>query len=437
MRLFFPIQIDNITALKTQLLTLSEDISHFCFLDSNNYPNYPYSTFGSLFAIDAIDSISVNHDCLAQFEAFQQKNKDWLFGYLSYDLKNEIESNLHSLNFDGIQHPLLHFFVPKYLVKIEKNKIEVGVYGNNDIEIKHNLEHFYNILESPKSSYNLQITNYKLPQIQQRFSKQDYLETIDKIKAHIVRGDMYEMNLCQEFFAHHAHLHPLAAFEKLNAISKAPFTSYFKNQENYLLCASPERFLKRQKNKLISQPIKGTRKRGSTEAEDKQIKQDLFFNEKERSENVMIVDLVRNDFSRIALDNTVDVEELFGIYSFEQVHQLISTITCRIAPQATFSDIIRATFPMGSMTGAPKISALHIIESLEKTKRGLFSGCVGYITPNGNFDFNVVIRSILYNSAKKYLSIQAGSAITIDCNAEQEYEECLLKAQAMFKALNA
>lgn len=437
MRTFFSIKTKNEAEFRNMLAGLSEAVEHFCFLDSNNYPNYPYSTFGSLYAIDAIDSISVHQDCLAQFEAFLQKHKDWHFGYLSYDLKNEIEANLHSLNFDGIHHSLLHFFVPKYLVKIEKNKIEVGVHGNNDIEIKHNLEQFYTLLETAKSSYDLPLTTYEIPRIQQRFSKQDYLTTVEKIKAHILRGDIYEMNLCQEFYAENTTIHPLTVFNKLNTLSKAPFTSYFKNQENYLLCASPERFLKRIKHKLISQPIKGTRKRGETKAEDNKIKQDLFFNEKERSENVMIVDLVRNDFSRIALDNTVDVEELFGLYSFEQVHQLISTITCCIAPRATFSEIIRATFPMGSMTGAPKISAMHIIESLEKTKRGLFSGCVGYITPNGNFDFNVVIRSILYNSAKKYLSIQAGSAITIDCNAEQEYEECLLKAQAMFKALNA
>jgi len=435
MRTFFPIKTKNATEFRNKLLYLSEELEYFCFLDSNNYPNYPYSTFGSLFAIDTAAVVTANKNCLDAFADFQKHHKDWLFGYLSYDLKNEIESNLHSLHFDGIQHPLLHFFVPKYLVKIEKNKIEVGVYGNNDIEIKYNLEQFYSLLERAESSYNLPITNYKLPQIQQRFSKQDYLTTVEKIKAHILRGDIYEMNLCQEFYAENTTIHPLAVFNKLNTLSKAPFTSFFKNQENYLLCASPERFLKRLKNKLISQPIKGTRKRGETKTEDNKIKQDLFFNEKERSENVMIVDLVRNDFSRIALDNTVDVEELFGIYSFEQVHQLISTVTCEIESHTSFTEIIKAVFPMGSMTGAPKISAMKIIEALEKTKRGLFSGCVGYITPNGHFDFNVVIRSILYQASKKYISIQTGSAITIDCDAEQEYEECLLKGKAMFEAL--
>jgi para-aminobenzoate synthetase component 1 len=169
--------------------------------------------------------------------------------------------------------------------------------------------------------------------------------------------------------------------------------------------------------------------------QDNLLKQQLFFDEKERSENVMIVDLVRNDFSKIAIKNSVDVEELFGIYTFEQVHQMISTITCNIEQNLSFSEIIKAVFPMGSMTGAPKIAAMELIEQYEPTKRGLFSGAVGYITPKGNFDFNVVIRSILYNSTNKYISIQAGSAITIDCDAEKEYEECLLKAKAMLEAL--
>ncbi len=139
--------------------------------------------------------------------------------------------------------------------------------------------------------------------------------------------------------------------------------------------------------------------------------------------------------SKVAQQDSVKVEELFGIYTFEQVHQMISTITCKVYPDITFSDIITAVFPMGSMTGAPKMAAMRLIEKYERTKRGLYSGCVGYITPKGNFDLNVVIRSILYNQTDKYISIQAGSAITIDCDAEKEYEECLLKAKAMMEAL--
>ncbi len=435
MRTFYSFPVENIEAFKLQLLQLSDAVRHFCFLDSNNYPNYPYSTFGSFFAIDSIDSISVNSTCLEELEQFQHKHSDWLFGFLNYDLKNEIESNLQSNKTDHIQNPLLHFFVPKYLVKIENDKVEIGVRCESENESESVFEEFKKIL-SQSQILNLkpEILNQKA-EIQNRITKQDYISTIEKIKNHIQLGDIYELNFCQEFYAESAVINPLTVFQKLNQLSKAPFSSFFKNEQNYLLCASPERFLKRQNNTLISQPIKGTRKRIQDAKQDKNIKQELFFNEKERSENVMIVDLVRNDFSRIAIKNSVEVEELFGIYTFEQVHQMISTISCKIENNLSFAEIMKAVFPMGSMTGAPKISAMQLIEQFESTKRGLFSGAVGYITPKGNFDFNVVIRSILYNAKNKYLSIQAGSAITIDCDAEKEYEECLLKAKAMREAL--
>lgn len=427
MRTFYPFPVADIEDFKLQLLEISNQVKHFCYLDSNNYPNYPYSTFGSLFAIDAVDLISVSSICLEQFDTFQQKHQDWLFGFLNYDLKDEIEPNLQSTKIDNIQNPLLHFFVPKYLVKIENGKVEVGVLSENI------LDEFKKLITSTKSltTHDSRLTT----KTSNRITKEDYISTIEKIKNHIQLGDIYEMNFCQEFYAETAEINPVSVFQKLNEISKAPFTSFFKNEENFLMCASPERFLKRQNNTLISQPIKGTRKRLAETKQDNLLKQQLFFDEKERSENVMIVDLVRNDFSKIAIKNSVEVEELFGIYSFEQVHQMISTISCNIQQTLSFSEIIRAVFPMGSMTGAPKIAAMQLIEQYEPTKRGLFSGAVGYITPKGNFDFNVVIRSILYNSTNQYISIQAGSAITIDCDAEKEYEECLLKAKAMLEAL--
>ena len=435
MRTFYPFPITDIEAFKLQLLEISKQVKHFCYLDSNNYPNYPYSTFSSFFAIDAIDSISVNKNCLATLEQFQQKHEDWLFGFFNYDLKNEIEpTNVETHRMclekpDHLQNPLLHFFVPKYIVKIENDKVEIGIQNEADFLNFKNL-----IFKSKVSNLKSQISNLK-SQISNRTTKQDYISTIENIKQHIQRGDIYEMNFCQEFYAENATINAVEVFKKLNKISKAPFSSFFKNEENYLMCASPERFLKRQNSTLISQPIKGTRKRIQDKKQDNFIKQQLFFDEKERSENVMIVDLVRNDFSKIAIKNTVEVEELFGIYTFEQVHQMISTITCNIQQNLSVSDIMRSVFPMGSMTGAPKISAMQLIEKYEPTKRGLFSGAVGYITPKGNFDFNVVIRSIFYNEKAKYVSVQAGSAITIDCDAEKEYEECLLKAKAMFEAL--
>lgn len=201
------------------------------------------------------------------------------------------------------------------------------------------------------------------------------------------------------------------------------------------MCASPERFLKKEKDLLVSQPIKGTAPRGRNAKEDMQLKKELFTDAKERSENVMIVDLVRNDLSHVAAKNSVKVTELFGIYSFSTVHQMISTVTARLGKDYHFTDALRYTFPMGSMTGAPKVRAMQLIEQYEDTRRGLYSGAVGYITPERDFDFNVVIRSILYNKQEQYLGFMAGSAITSGSIPEKEYQECLHKAQAMKKAL--
>lgn len=433
MRTFYPFPIEDIDAFKLLLLEISKQVKHFCYLDSNNYPNYPYSTFGSFFAIDSIDVIEVNSDCLSALEHFQEKHEDWMFGFFNYDLKNEIDLDLESNNIDHLGNPLLHFFVPKYLVKIENGKVEVGIRCESESKSESVLDDFRNLISITKliTTHDSQLTT----KILNRISKQDYIQTIHKIKQHIQIGDIYEMNFCQEFYAENTTINPVEVFKKLNEISKAPFTSFYKNDDKYIMCASPERFLKRQNNTLISQPIKGTKKRLTQKKQDNFIKQQLFFDEKERSENVMIVDLVRNDLSKIAKKNSVEVEELFGIYTFKQVHQMISTITCNIHKNENVSDIMRAIFPMGSMTGAPKISAMQLIEKYELSKRGLYSGAIGYITPKGNFDFNVVIRTILYNSTNKYVSTQTGSAITIDCDAEKEYEECLLKAKAMFEAL--
>ena len=254
--------------------------------------------------------------------------------------------------------------------------------------------------------------------------------------SHIHRGDIYEANFCMEFFAENAYVAPVEIYQKLNAISHPPFATYFKNNHQFLLCASPERYLRKEGNKVISQPIKGTAKRHSDKVLDEQSKTELAQNPKERSENVMIVDLVRNDLSHTATKGSVIVEELCEIYSFEQVHQMISTIVSTVEDVTSPIEILKSTFPMGSMTGAPKISAMKIIEELEATKRGLYSGAVGYFTPDNDFDFNVVIRSILYNAQNEYLSFSVGSAITSQANPEQEYEECLLKAKAMFEVLS-
>jgi para-aminobenzoate synthetase component 1 len=396
-------------------------------MDSNDYPQR-YSSYDCMLAVDAFTSVKTDfHNAFEDLKQYQQTTKDWLFGYLSYDLKNDVEA-LHSNNFDGLDFPDLFFFQPKKIVTLKGNQIEIQYLTMCDDEVE---EDFEEIVKGQESRANSQ----EIPIIQQRISKESYINKVSKILEHIHRGDIYEANFCMEFFVENANINPLEKFLKLNEISKSPLAVFFKNNTHFLLSASPERYLKKEGELVISQPIKGTAKRFLDAIEDEKSKSELASDPKERTENIMISDLVRNDLSRTAQKGSVKVEELCGIYSFEQVHQMISTITSKLDHQYTVADVIKTTFPMGSMTGTPKVSVLKIIEELEETKRGLYSGAVGYFTPNSDFDFNVVIRSILYNQEKKYASFSVGSAITSQSIPKMEYEECLLKAKAMREVL--
>jgi para-aminobenzoate synthetase component 1 len=418
--------ISAIPNFTNQLLYWANQFREVVLLDSNAY-HQKYSTYDAVVAVDALTSLQTDYNNAFQdLQQYQSQTKDWLFGYLSYDLKNDIEE-LHSNNFDGLIFPDLFFFQPKKLFLIKGNQVEIQYLRMCDDEIESDFEEIRSI--TPITHYPLSIN------INQRISKDNYILKVSKMLEHIQRGDIYEANFCMEFYAENAKINPLEMYHKLNTISEAPFAVYFKNAAHYLLSASPERYLRKEGTRLISQPIKGTSKRSADPIADAQFKVDLAQNEKERSENIMIVDLVRNDLSHIATKGSVVVEELCEIYTFKQVHQMISTIVSEVENTTSPVEIIRTTFPMGSMTGAPKISALQIIETLEETKRGLYSGAVGYFTPEGDFDFNVVIRSILYNAKNEYLSFSVGSAITAQAIAEQEYEECLLKAKAMFEVL--
>jgi para-aminobenzoate synthetase component 1 len=263
-------------------------------------------------------------------------------------------------------------------------------------------------------------------------SKEQYLLTIQALLNHIQKGDCYEINFCQEFHATTVQLDPVSVYTQLTALSPTPFACYYKEENAHLLCASPERWLKKQGEMILSQPIKGTLKRDTNNLEnDTLLKNELYQSSKDRSENVMVVDLVRNDFSRVCIPGTVKVEELFGIYSFPQVHQMISTVSGQLMENISMETLLATGFPMGSMTGAPKKKVMELIGLYEPMQRGIFSGAVGYINPQKDFDFNVVIRSLLYDTKNKYLSYSVGSGITIYSNPEQEYQECLLKAKAM------
>ncbi len=274
------------------------------------------------------------------------------------------------------------------------------------------------------------IVNFK-----KRFEKDTYISTVKKLQQHIQRGECYEINFCQEFYIEDIFIDPFHVYKRLNLFSPNPFSAFYRINDAYALCASPERFLKKTNDVVISQPMKGTAKRAGDFSDDNKIKDKLLNSEKERAENIMIVDMVRNDLAKVCENGSVKVKEFLKIYSFPQVHQMISTIEGRLKKNASFPEIIAATFPMASMTGAPKKSVMQLIEQYERTKRGLYSGTMGYIDPDLNFDFNVVIRSILYNKKNKYVSMQAGSAITSKSVPEEEYEECLVKLEGLRKAL--
>lgn len=426
MRTIISKTIEHPNQLKQQLLLWSDQFREAVVLDSNSY-SQKYSNYDCIIAVDAFTSITTDFtNAFDDLHQYQIQTKDWLFGCLSYDLKNDTEA-LKSGNFDGLQFPDLFFFQPKKLFLLKENQLEIHYLHLCDDEIESDFEAI------------VQCSMFSVPDsetsIQQRISKENYISKVSKMLEHIHLGDIYEANFCMEFYAENALINPLETYRKLNAISEPPFAVYLKNNNHYLLCASPERYLKKEADKIISQPIKGTSKRVFDIELDEQSRNELEINPKERSENIMIVDLVRNDLSKTAVKGSVDVEELCEIYTFKQVHQMISTVVSKVGHTTSATEILKTTFPMGSMTGAPKISAMNIIENLEETKRGWYSGAVGYFTPTGDFDFNVVIRSILYNSQNHYLSFSVGSAITSKSIPENEYEECLLKAKAMFEVL--
>jgi para-aminobenzoate synthetase component 1 len=418
--------VESVSNLHEKLLRWAQQYQTAIWLDSNKH-HLEHSNFDNILAIEEFTSIQTDAEhAFEKLKEYQTITQDYLFGYLSYDVKNASE-NLTSTNVDDLGFAELFFFQPQKILFIKDNRVEFRYLSMVEDEIDTDFKAICDIVLKPKKTT---ISNEEV-EIRSRISKKDYLKKVDKILEYIHKGDIYEVNFCQEFYAENTSINPLDIYEDLNTISEAPFATFLKIDHQFLLCASPERYLKKEGRKIISQPIKGTAKRFKNRLEDQKTATALSKDTKERSENIMIVDLVRNDLSKSAKKGSVQVEELCKVSSFKQVHQMISTVVSEIKDDVHLVDVIKDTFPMGSMTGAPKISAMKIIESLEETKRGLYSGTVGYFTPNGNFDFNVVIRSILYDAEKKYLSFSVGSAVTAKSSPEKEYEECLLKAKAM------
>lgn len=364
---------------------------------------------------------------LESIDKFILTNSDkFIFTAISFDLKNRFE-NLNSNNKDDIEFPEAILFTTKYVVEIDCGNV-IFIQGDETIESKTFVDDF---LENENTN-----TNYSF-NFNATTSKDNYLDRLRSLKKHISLGDIYEVNYCQEFIAKNVEVeNKFNLYWKLNKITKAPYSSFFNFENHSIYCGSPELYLSKRGDKLISKPIKGTSKRDTDKVLDEKLKATLKNDPKERAENIMIVDLVRNDLSRIALKNSVNVEELCEIYSFETVHQMISTVSCNINEETSFTDILKATFPMGSMTGVPKIRALELIEDHEDFKRGIYSGTIGLIQPNGDFDLNVVIRSLVYNRQNKTISCGVGGAITDLSIPEKEYEECFVKVKRILDAIN-
>ncbi len=425
--------LKDLNRSKSALLEWSKGFKEIAWLDSNSHHD-AYGSFEALLAVEAESSITVRRTTRAfeKLKKYRAKTKDWIFGYLSYDLKNSVE-NLSSTNFDGLLFPNLFFFRPKKIIRIRKTHIEFMYLE----QYKDDITSDYKAIFHKSDQAHRPEAHLRVAHIKMRIFKDEYFSRANRMLAHIQRGDIYEANFCQEFYAEDTEIDPHLVYQKLNSVSKAPFATFFRNNNYYLISASPERYLQKKGHVIVSQPIKGTAKRSADPMQDSMLAQDLQNDIKERAENIMIVDLVRNDLSKNALKGTVQVSTLCEVKTYEQVHQMVSTISAEVPSDKNPVDLIKESFPMGSMTGAPKISAMKIIEELESFKRGLYSGAVGYFTPKGDFDFNVVIRSILYNSKKKYVSFSVGSALTAKAKAEKEYEECLLKAKAMREVLES
>lgn len=417
-------QVRDFEMMLKKCLYWADQKEIYTFLNPNNFQHL-YPSFPFVLAAGSIEQWeSKGQNSFEDLKSFTSSGSNPLFGYFSYDLKNEIEK-LSSNNPFRIAFPNSFFFKPEHLITFEANTIIINSIKKPEIIFEEILQVSTEREQSSQNKFTLH----------QNISREEYIASVKKIKQHIEEGDVYELNFCIEFYSTILNLNPIDLYLSLNTLSPMPFSGIFKHNSKYLVCASPERFLKKEGTKLISQPIKGTARRGNNDEEDEKIKQELRSNEKELAENMMIVDLVRNDLARSCKAGTIKVEEIFGVYTFKQVHQLISTIVGEIKDTTHFIDAIKNAFPMGSMTGAPKIKAMELIEKYEKTKRGLYSGAIGYIDTEGNFDFNVVIRSILYDASNGMVSFQVGSAITYDADPEKEYEECLLKAEAMIKTL--
>ncbi len=432
MRKWIKFPINDISDFNHRLTCLANDFDHALVL-TDNYGEasgvyQKWSRFKCLAGFGALDFITCS---IKELESYVNCN-DWYLGYFSYELKSELFSLRQNSNKATIDFQPLFFFRPRYLIKNEGNIASLGYDDTHDDEAS--AKEIIDKVRSVHISYNQELTTGV--KVRQKVNKSDYHKAVESIKKHILLGNIYEINYCMEFLAEGILNTPQFLFSKMMDLSPMPFSAFLKNDEHYVLCASPERYLKKNGNKVLSMPMKGTSARGNIDAGYVLERNVLQHSDKEQSENIMITDLVRNDLSRVAKPGTVEVDEICGIYPFPGVFQMVSTVSCELKKGIKWAEPIRCSFPMGSMTGAPKQKALELIDQFESGTRGLYSGAIGYITPERDFDFNVVIRTLFYNKESGKASFWVGSAITSQANADDEYNECLLKAGVIMRILN-
>ncbi len=434
MRNTISIHVSDLHTIRCNILQLAKEFNSCIILDSHveKLPNRlpaQYINYQLLAGLSIYDSVIGNaNGSFEKIRIFQQQFNDWYFLHLTFDLMEDTHGIKPKFS-SHVVFPSFHIFRPQFVIEV-KNDILTVHYLYGDEQIARSL---ITEIQKPRIKHikkeTINLNKFKT------IEKPEYNKQIKILQQHIARGDIYEVNYCINFYYENIKINPYYIYLKLSEQSPAPFSVFYKLNNQYLISASPERFLRKNGNQILSQPIKGTASRGKNRSDDENRKNSLLSNPKEIAENVMITDLVRNDLTRCAQIGSVEVKELCGLYSFKHVHQLISTISCSLSDSYHFVDAIKYAFPMGSMTGAPKYKALQLINETECFARGLFSGSVGYIDPNQNFDLNVVIRSILYNEPTRYVSIPAGSAITAAANADDEYNECCLKSKALIDLL--
>lgn len=413
----FQISCSDLPQLKTKMLNWLKQFGIFAYLDNNQYPDL-LNRYELLVGAGAQQIYSDQEDIASVF------GKEWLFGHINYDYKNHLYKGLESKHVTWFQNEICCFFKPQIVIRL--------AYGSEQLYIESaELDPqtiFKQILDTEEP---VAVPATSKPLFEKLFDQASYIERVKDVKEHILNGDCYELNLCVGAVAEQAELDPFSCFERLNRRNPAPFASFYRSGEFYAMGSSPERFLARDGQRLLAQPMKGTIRRAADPAEDEQLKVRLAADEKERAENVMIADLMRNDLAKSCETGSISVPELFKVVTFPTLHTMISSVEGILRAEVPAFTALLQAFPMGSMTGAPKKIVMELIEELEKSKRELYAGCIGYCNPAGDFDFNVVIRTLLYNSVSKRLSYHTGGAITIDSDPEKEWQEVLLKAKAL------